>query len=66
MDAEAFDTELFIDEVEKRRCIWDMECPDYKNRDLKKSAWQEIVDVFAEENMTKEQKTLVGKYTKHN
>ncbi|XP_071043110.1 uncharacterized protein [Parasteatoda tepidariorum] len=59
MEAEAFDTELFIDEVEKRRCIWDTECPDYKNRVLKKSAWQEIVDVFAEKNMTKEEKTLL-------
>ncbi|KAG8270520.1 hypothetical protein J6590_084007 [Homalodisca vitripennis] len=37
MDAEAFDTELFLGEVEKRRCIWYMECPDYReNRVLKK------------------------------
>ena len=43
-----------------------MECPDYKNRVLKKSAWQEIVDIFAEENMSKEQKTALGKYTEHN
>lgn len=30
--------------------------------DFKKSAWQEIVDIFAEENSTKEQKTALGKY----
>lgn len=59
---ESFDTELFIGEVEKIRCISDMECPEYKNRVLKKSAWQELVGIFAGENSTKEQKTVLGKY----
>lgn len=62
MEAECFDVELFIDEVEKRKCIWDMECADYKNRALKKSAWQELVDMFAGENSTLEQKTALGNY----
>lgn len=60
MEAEAFDTELFIDEVQKRRCIWDMESSEYKNRALKKSAWQELVDIFSGDNSTLEQKKLLG------
>lgn len=63
MEGEQFDTELFIDEVEKRRCIWDMECEEYKNRALKKSAWQEIVEIFSEQNSTTEMKIALGKYT---
>lgn len=62
MEAELFDTELFIDEVQKRRCIWDMESIDYKNRALKKSAWQELVDIFSGDSSTSEQKKLLGKY----
>lgn len=62
MQTPDFDTELFIDEVQKRKCIWDMESEDYKNRVLKRSAWQEIVDVFAKEEDNMEEKTVLGKY----
>lgn len=63
MEVEAFDTEMFIEEVENRRCIWDLECAEYKNRALKRSAWQELVDIFSSENSTLEQKTALGKYS---
>lgn len=39
-----------------------MESEDYKNRVLKRSAWQEIVDVFAKEEDNMEEKTVLGKY----
>ena len=44
--ADHFDTELFIDEMEKRPPIWDMSCADYKDRVVKKRCWEEIVDIF--------------------
>ena len=44
--ADRFDTELFIDEVEKRPPLWDMSCADYKDRVVKKRCWEEIVDIF--------------------
>lgn len=36
MERDNFDPELFIDEVEKRPAIWDMESSEYSNRNLKK------------------------------
>nr|CAH7768095.1 unnamed protein product [Callosobruchus chinensis] len=36
MERDNFDTELFIDEVEKRVAIWDMESSDYSNRLIKR------------------------------
>ncbi|XP_046684656.1 uncharacterized protein LOC124370416 [Homalodisca vitripennis] len=59
---QSFDTELFIDEVEKRRAIWDFESEDYKNRVLKRSAWVELVDLFFEKDATVEQKKIYGKW----
>lgn len=57
-----FDTELFIEEVKSRRAIWDMESADYKNRVLKRSAWQELVDIFSGEDSSLEQKKVLGKF----
>ncbi|KAG8264264.1 hypothetical protein J6590_014551 [Homalodisca vitripennis] len=57
---QSFDTELFIDEVEKRRAIWDFESEDYKNRVLKRLAWVELVDLFFEKDATVEQKKIYG------
>ncbi|XP_050673235.1 ribonuclease H1-like isoform X2 [Leptidea sinapis] len=34
----SFDTELFIDEVEKRPAIWDIQCKDYSNKIIKNQA----------------------------
>ncbi|RZF44478.1 hypothetical protein LSTR_LSTR002251 [Laodelphax striatellus] len=46
MEMNNFDTELFIEEVKSRRVIWDMASPDYKNRVLKRTAWQQLVEIF--------------------
>lgn len=55
--ADRFDTELLIDEVEKRPPIWDMSCADYKDRVVKKRCWEEIVDIFCNGD-TQEKKTV--------
>ncbi|XP_031329921.1 uncharacterized protein LOC116160916 [Photinus pyralis] len=56
---ERFDTELFIDEVEKMPAIWDMKSADYSNRIKKNGAWQELVEIFAHGEDTLEKKIIV-------
>jgi hypothetical protein len=36
MNNTRFDTGLFIDEVEKRTALWDVQCPAYKDRQIRK------------------------------
>ena len=57
--ADRFDTELFIDEIEKRPAIWDMACADYKDRVIKKRCWEELVDIFCSGD--EQEKKNVGK-----
>ncbi|KAF5273354.1 hypothetical protein FQR65_LT17172 [Abscondita terminalis] len=57
-----FDTELFIDEVERRPAIWDIECDDYSNKIIKNRAWQELVEIFGNCEDTVEKKNIF-KYT---
>lgn len=61
MEMNNFDTELFIEEVKSRRVIWDMASPDYKNRVLKRTAWQQLVEIFCKEDTTEEEKKNLGK-----
>lgn len=61
MERDSFDTELFIDEVEKRVAIWDMESPDYSNRILKRRSWEELVEIFSEAGDSEEKKKVLGK-----
>lgn len=61
METGNFDTELFIEEVKSRRAIWDMASPDYKNRVLKRTAWQQLVELFCEENASEGEKKNLGK-----
>ena len=56
MEKDCFDTELFIDEIEKRQAIWDMSSADYSNRNKKRSAWEELVIIFGENDDTEEKK----------
>lgn len=56
-----FDTELFIDEVEKRPAIWDIQCDDYSNKIIKNRAWQELVEIFGECEDTLEKKNILSK-----
>jgi hypothetical protein len=48
MDGDVFDTDLFIDEVEKRPAIWDMASTEYSNKVSKRRAWEEIVLIFSD------------------
>lgn len=57
-----FDTEKFIVEIQQREAIWNCEGAVYKNRDLKRKQWEELVDIFGKEEMTKEEKKNIGKY----
>ncbi|XP_076047830.1 uncharacterized protein LOC143029186 isoform X2 [Oratosquilla oratoria] len=56
MEFDRFDTDVFIDEVERRPAIWDMTSSDYKDRGAKKRCWEEIVDLFCSSAETQERK----------
>ncbi|KAJ8877526.1 hypothetical protein PR048_021981 [Dryococelus australis] len=58
---ERFHSELLIDEVEKIPAMWDLKCTEYSNKIAKKRAWQELVDIFENEEDTVERKTLLSK-----
>lgn len=62
MERDNFDTELFIDEVEKRAAIWNMELSDYSNRVIKRRNWEEIVEIFCEAGDSEEKKKAIGKF----
>lgn len=62
MDSEEFDTNLFIDEIEKRPPIWDMKSSEYSNKISKRKAWEEIVLIFSDPSDTEERKKFHGKY----
>lgn len=59
MDSKEFDTDLFIDEIEKRPPIWNMTSSEYSNKISKRKAWEEIVLIFSD---TEERKKFHGKY----
>lgn len=61
MERQNFDTELFIDEIEKRPAIWDLESPDYANRILKRRSWEELVLIFSNKDDSEEKKKDLGK-----
>ncbi|KAF9406398.1 hypothetical protein HW555_013220 [Spodoptera exigua] len=60
MERQNFDTELFIDEIEKRPAIWDLESPDYANRILKRRSWEELVLIFSDKDDSEEKKKDLG------
>lgn len=41
-----FDTELLITAIEQKPCIWDTSSEDYKNRDAKIKAWDEVAEIL--------------------
>ena len=41
-----FNKEMFIEEVRKYRCLWDINSESYKNRPIKQNAWSKIAAVF--------------------
>lgn len=56
------DTERLIDEVKKRKAIWDNSTEDYKNKKLKNEQWFEICNVFHNDfgNKTEKEKIVIG------
>ncbi|XP_057297481.1 uncharacterized protein LOC130629394 [Hydractinia symbiolongicarpus] len=40
------DKELFIEEVRKFPCLWNIYSTDYKDRNIKNNAWQELARIF--------------------
>ncbi|GBP31456.1 hypothetical protein EVAR_17946_1 [Eumeta japonica] len=60
METEAFNTELLIDEIEKRPAIWDMTSSDYSDKNLRRRAWEELVLIFCEEHANEEKKKLLS------
>ena len=43
---QAFDKELFLEEVRKYRCLWYVTWPSYKERNAKANAWEKIAATF--------------------
>lgn len=54
-----FDTGKFIVEIQQREAIWNCEGAVYKNRDLQRKQWEELVDIFGKEEMTTEAKIVL-------
>ena len=52
------DSDLFINEIEKRPAICDMMSFEYKDRNLKRKSWEEIVDVFCSSGDVKEKQNM--------
>ena len=61
MDCDQFDTDLFINEIEKRPPICDITCPYYKDRNMKKKCSEEVTSIFYPDVVIKE-KQNVGMY----
>lgn len=55
------DTSRVIDEVRLRKCLWDASDPQYKNKDARNKAWEDVADVLFE-NTTEENEKQNGKY----
>nr|XP_026494283.1 uncharacterized protein LOC113399379 [Vanessa tameamea] len=55
-----FDTELFISEIQKRRSIWDTSSPEHTNKELKRRDWDEVIDIFAVDDMSASDKHVLG------
>lgn len=51
MEEVSFDTELFIDEIEKRPAIWYMTSGEYANKISKRRAWEEISIIFCKDDL---------------
>lgn len=60
MEEASFDTELFIDEVEKRPAIWDMTSREYSNKISKRRAWEELSVIFCAADDNDDKKKVIG------
>ncbi|KAL3269368.1 hypothetical protein HHI36_008439 [Cryptolaemus montrouzieri] len=46
MTEDAILNKSFVQEIEKRKCLYDYTCVDYSNKDLQEQSWQEISDII--------------------
>lgn len=44
--ADNFDKGIFLEEVRKYRCLWDVNSDSYKMRPMKQNAWIQIATIF--------------------
>ncbi|XP_034828338.1 uncharacterized protein [Maniola hyperantus] len=54
-----YDTEKFIEEIKNRPAIWDSESVDYANREMKKKAWEDVINIFGGDNLTASQRRIM-------
>ncbi|XP_045453130.1 uncharacterized protein LOC123662317 [Melitaea cinxia] len=55
-----FHTELFINEIQKRRSIWDTTSAEHVIKELKKRDWDEIISIFGGNNMSQADRHVLG------
>ncbi|CAF4930810.1 unnamed protein product [Pieris macdunnoughi] len=56
-----FDTEKFILEIKDRPAIWDSKCADHPDRNKRLKCWEEMINIYAKEDDTPEEKKELGK-----
>lgn len=59
-----FDTEKFIIEIENRPAIWNSACSEYSICDVKRKCWEELTDIFSNEDNTVQEKKEIGELKK--
>ncbi|KAK5648083.1 hypothetical protein RI129_002975 [Pyrocoelia pectoralis] len=59
-EKENFNTDMFIDEIEKRPAVWDMTCSEHGNKILKRRVWEELVIIFCEGDESDDKKKILG------
>lgn len=55
------DIERFIFEIEKHPAIWNMKSKEYSDRAQKVQQWEEIINMFTDNNASVEEKKKNGK-----
>lgn len=59
---EIIDIEKLIVEIQNRPALWDMKTKEYSDRVKRNECWEELVNVFADQNMTIDAKKQLGKF----
>uniref|UniRef100_A0A1E1WBJ4 MADF domain-containing protein n=1 Tax=Pectinophora gossypiella TaxID=13191 RepID=A0A1E1WBJ4_PECGO len=49
-----FETDVFIEEIRKRPCLWNSNSPDHGDKLLKLKCWNELVDIYARRGASSE------------
>ncbi|KAF5282561.1 hypothetical protein FQA39_LY04968 [Lamprigera yunnana] len=64
METEAFNTDLFIDEIKKRPVIWNMTSSIYSDQNITRRAWEDLVLIFCEGDDNEKKMKLLYNYMK--